>query len=65
VSRRSPRGPIVRTGPARTGRYGEHHGGRWSSPWVIRIVVIVAAAILLAALVVAGMQGILFTLPSR
>lgn len=45
----------------RTGRYGDTHGGRWSSPWVIRIVVIVAAAILVTAVVYAAVNGVLFT----
>jgi hypothetical protein len=61
VNGRSPRGP----NPRRTGRYGDSHGGRWSSPWVIRTVVIVAAAVLVVAIAVAAAQGILFGLPSR
>ncbi|WP_375389919.1 hypothetical protein [uncultured Amnibacterium sp.] len=65
MSRRTPRGPLPRRGPTRTGSYGAGRAGRWSSPWVLRIVVIVAAAILLAAVVLAGMQGILFSVPSR
>jgi hypothetical protein len=66
VSRRSPRGPIPpKPSPRRTGKYGDSHGGRWSSPWVIRIVVIVAAAVLAVAIAVAAAQGILFGLPSR
>jgi hypothetical protein len=41
------------------------HGGRWSSPWVIRGVVIVAVVIVVIALVYAGLHGILFSLPKR
>lgn len=49
----------------RTGRYGDTHGGRWSSPWVIRIVVIVAAAILVFAIVYAALHGVLFSVNPR
>jgi hypothetical protein len=49
----------------REGRYGEVHGGRWSSPWVIRIVVIVAAAILATALIYAAVNGVLFSVNSH
>jgi anti-sigma-K factor RskA len=60
VSRRSR--PRIET---RTGRYGEDRAGRWSSPWVIRVVVIVAVAILVTAVVYAALHGILFSLPKR
>lgn len=49
----------------RTGRYGETHGGRWSSPWVIRVVVGVAVAIVVVALVYAALHGVLFSLPKH
>jgi hypothetical protein len=56
-----PRRPLQR----RDGRYGEHHGGRWSSPWVIRIVALVAGLILVAAIAYAAANGFLFALPRR
>ena len=62
MSRRSRLRPKVET---RSGRYGDQHGGRWSSPWVLRIVVIVAAAILVTALVYAAANGVLFSTNSR
>jgi hypothetical protein len=61
VSARAPKRKAV----VRTGRYGAEHGGRWSSPWVIRGVVLVAAAILVFALVYAAAHGFLFAVPSR
>ncbi|MGT2424584.1 hypothetical protein [Amnibacterium kyonggiense] len=51
--------------PRREGRYGDHHGGRWSSPWVIRLVAIVAGLILVVALAYAAAHGFLFSLPKR
>jgi hypothetical protein len=57
--------PARRKAVVRTGRYGAEHGGRWSSPWVIRGVVLVAAAILVFALVYAAAHGFLFAVPSR
>lgn len=57
----SKRGQARSKAVLRTGRYGDTHGGRWSSPWVIRIVVIVAAAILATAIVYAAVNGVLFT----
>lgn len=65
MSRRSPRGPMVKKGPPRTGKYGEGRGGRGSSPWVMRVVVIVAAAVVLAALVYAAANGVLFRVNSH
>ncbi|MBW4042433.1 MAG: hypothetical protein HIU86_09950 [Acidobacteria bacterium] len=56
---------MVKKGPARTGRYGEGRGGRGSSPWVMRIVVIVASAVVLAALVYAAANGVLFRVNSH
>lgn len=61
MSRRSARPKLV----VREGRYGEEHGGRWSSPWVIRGVVAVAVVILVVALIYAAAHGILFSLPKR
>ena len=60
MNRKSPRGPIVARTP-REGRYGEHHGGRWSSPWVIRIVAVVAGLLLATAIVYAAVHGELFS----
>ena len=57
----SRRGQARNRAVLRTGKYGETHGGRWSSPWVIRIVAIVAGAILLTAIVYAAVNGVLFT----
>ena len=54
------RRPVVRSG-----RYGDSRGGRWSSPWVLRIVVLVAAAIVVFAIVFASLQGFLFSVPQR
>ena len=65
MSRRVPRGPLPRKGPARTGSYGAGRAGRWPSPWVIRIIVAVAVLIVVVALVYAASQGLLFSLPSR
>ena len=62
--RRSPRGPVQPV-VRRSGRYGEGRAGRWSSPWVIRTVAVVAALILVAALAYAAVNGFLFTLPKR
>lgn len=61
MSRRPPRGPLQ----PRIGKYGDEHGGRWSSPWVIRIVAGVAVVILAVALVYAALHGFLFALPKR
>jgi hypothetical protein len=49
----------------RSGSYGENRGGRWSSPWVIRVVVIIAVVILVTAIVYAALHGFLFSLPKR
>ena len=57
----SKRGGARSKAVLRAGRYGDTHGGRWSSAWVIRIVVIVAAAILVTAIVYAAVNGVLFT----
>jgi hypothetical protein len=55
----------VKKGPARTGKYGEGRAGRGSSPWVIRIVVGVAAVIVVVALVYAAANGVLFRVNSH
>ena len=65
MSRRRPTGPIVRKGPARTGRYGAGRAGRGSSPWIIRIVVAFAALVVVVALVYAALNGVLFSVNSR
>lgn len=49
----------------RSGRYGEDRAGRWSSPWVIRCVVLVAVVILVIAVAYAATHGILFSMPKR
>ena len=56
---------MVKKGSPRTGRYGEGRAGRGSSPWVMRVVVIVAAVVVLAALVYAAANGVLFRVNSR
>lgn len=61
----SKRGQATSKAVLRAGRYGDTHGGRWSSPWVIRIVVIVASAILVTAVVYAALHGVLFSVNSR
>jgi hypothetical protein len=49
----------------RTGRFAERDGRSASNPWVIRVVAIVAGAVVVVALVYAAVNGFLFSLPSR
>ena len=49
----------------RTGRFADREGARRSNPWVIRVVVALAVAVVVVGLVYAAVNGILFSLPSR
>ena len=50
----------MKKSPPRTGSYGDGRAGRWSSPWVMRSVVILAGVIVVVAFVYAAANGVLF-----
>jgi hypothetical protein len=49
----------------RTGRFADREGARRSNPWVIRGIVALAVVVVVAGIVYAAVNGILFSLPSR
>ena len=54
-----------RRAPRRTGRFADREGARTSNPWVIRGIVALAVVVVVVGIVVAAVNGILFSLPSR